>query len=107
MKTSLSILLFTLALLLSLPGATLADSPESGSALFQQHCAVCHPGGGNSINPQYTLNRASMSSHGIKTAADIVDKMRHPGPGMTRFSRQVISNRDADKIAQYILTTFK
>ena len=96
-----------LAVLFFSSGSPLADSTKSGAALFQQHCAVCHPNGGNIVNPQYPLRKASMASHGVKTATDIVGTMRNPGPGMTQFDKQTIPDEDADQIAQYILQTFR
>jgi cytochrome c6 len=77
-----------------------------GEALFMQHCAVCHPNGDNIINPEKPLGRASLERNGITSPADIVAIMRHPGPGMMIFDRNVISDQDAEKIAEYILGTF-
>jgi len=52
-----------------------------GAKLFQQHCAACHPDGGNIIKPALTLRKKDMDARGVKTAEDIVGKMRNPGPG--------------------------
>ncbi|MGZ8460709.1 MAG: c-type cytochrome, partial [Candidatus Deferrimicrobiaceae bacterium] len=70
-------------------------------------CAACHPDGGNIIKPAVTLHKKDMDAHGVKTADDIVGKMRNPGTGMTRFDTKMISDKDAKEIAQYILTAFK
>jgi len=80
---------------------------KSGEELYKEHCAVCHPDGGNIINPQKTLNKKELDANKIKSAADIVAKMRNPGPGMTKFDKKMISAGDAKKIATYILNTFK
>ncbi len=80
--------------------------PSPGEALFTQHCAVCHPNGGNIINPDKPLDRASLERNGITGPADIVAIMRKPGPGMMIFDQNVISDQDAEKIAEYILKTF-
>jgi cytochrome c6 len=80
---------------------------NSGEALFTQHCAACHPKGGNTINPQKTLHAKDLTANNIITPGDIVQKIRIPGVGMPRFDRNVILDRDAKKIARYILTTFK
>jgi cytochrome c6 len=77
-----------------------------GEALFVQHCAVCHPNGGNIITPEKPLDRASLERSGITGPAGIVAAMRHPGPGMMTFDQNVISDQDAEKIAEYILETF-
>jgi cytochrome c6 len=80
---------------------------KSGEELFKQHCAVCHPDGGNIINPKFTLHKKDLQEHKIKKAGDIIRKMRHPGEGMTKFDKKTVSDADAKKIAEYILKTFK
>jgi cytochrome c6 len=80
---------------------------QSGAELFKTHCAVCHPDGGNIVNPDYTLRKKDRDKHNVKTASDIIAKMRNPGPGMTPFDKATISDDDAEEIAEYILKTFK
>jgi cytochrome c6 len=80
---------------------------KSGEELFQQHCSSCHPDGGNTVNPQKTLHKKDLDANKIKKPGDIVRKMRHPGPGMTQFDKKTVSDKDAKKIAEYILKTFK
>lgn len=88
-----------------------APAPEqqakSGEALFKQHCAVCHPDGGNIVKSQYTLHKKALAAHNITKPGDIVEKMRNPGPGMTKFEVATIPDQDATAIAQYVLDTFK
>jgi cytochrome c6 len=79
----------------------------SGEALFKQHCAVCHPEGGNIINPEFTLHKNELTKHNITKPVDIIEKMRNPGPGMTKFDKKTISDKDAEEIAGYILKTFE
>ena len=38
---------------------------------------------------------------------DIVDKMRHPGPGMMTFDETALPDAQAKAIAEYVLATFK
>jgi cytochrome c6 len=83
------------------------DNGSSGEALFKEHCAVCHPDGGNIINAKFTLHKKDLETHGITKASQIVGKMRNPGPGMTKFDEKTISDTDATKIAKYVLKTFK
>ncbi len=85
------------------------ESPKArgGEELFKEHCAVCHPDGGNIVNPKKTLHKADREANAIKTAADIVGKMRNPGPGMSTFDKAALPDRDAKKIAEYIIRTFK
>jgi cytochrome c6 len=79
----------------------------NGKKEFAEHCAVCHPNGGNIVNAHKSLNMNSLKSNGVKSAKDIIGKIRNPGPGMTRFDEKIISNNEAKAIAEYILTTFK
>ncbi|HKZ16937.1 MAG TPA: c-type cytochrome [Geobacteraceae bacterium] len=79
----------------------------SGEALFAQYCAGCHPDGRNTINPRKTLDRKSLEANNIKTPGEIVSKMRNPGVGMPRFDRNVITDKDAVKIAEYTLSSFQ
>ncbi len=79
----------------------------SGEEIFAQHCAGCHSEGGNTVNPRKTLHKKDLEADNIKTPGDIVSRMRNPGVGMPRFERNVITDRDAEKTAEYILSTFK
>jgi cytochrome c6 len=78
-----------------------------GKKEFTEHCAVCHPKGGNVINAAKTLGRKELEANGIKSARDIIAKMRKPGPGMTQFDKKTIPDSEAKAIAEYILKTFK
>jgi cytochrome c6 len=86
-----------------------AEKPASmgrGESEFKEHCAVCHPNGGNIINQKKTLHKQDREANNVKTAADIVKTIRIPGPGMTKFDKKTVSNKEARAIAQYILKTF-
>lgn len=78
-----------------------------GMKEFAEHCAVCHPNGGNVINPAKTLGKKELAANGIKSAREIIAKMRKPGPGMTKFDKKTIPDSEAKAIAEYILKTFK
>ncbi len=110
MKTFRNLVVAAVAAALAVP-ATAAWAAQKkaskGAELFQTHCAVCHPDGGNIINADFTLKKKSREAHGVKTAKDIVGKMRKPGPGMTVFDAKTISDKDAREIADYIIKTFK
>ncbi len=84
-----------------------AEKGKSPEAEFKEHCAVCHPNGGNIINPKKTLHKTDREANNVKTAADIIGKMRNPGPGMTKFDMKTLPDAEAKKIADYILKTFK
>jgi cytochrome c6 len=93
-----------------------APAGRSGEELFKEHCAACHVNGGNILSPQKTLSRKDREANNIKSADDIVRKMRNPGPfpthpqewaGMKMFDQKTVSDDDARKIADYILKTFE
>jgi len=83
------------------------SSKISAEAQFKEHCAVCHPDGGNIVNPAKTLHKKDLDANLITKPADIIAKMRNPGPGMTQFDKQTIPDNEAQAIAAYILKTFK
>jgi len=87
--------------------AGLAMASSQGEELYQKHCSSCHPNGGNIINAQKTLHKQSLEANGVKTVDDIVDKMRHPGPGMMTFDETTLPDAQAKAIAEYVLATFK
>ncbi len=84
-----------------------AAEASPGEQAFVQNCAVCHPKGGNIVNPAKTLDKKVLAANGIREPADIVGKMRNPGPAMTRFDEKTIPDGTARAIAEYILKTFK
>ncbi|HUH67011.1 MAG TPA: c-type cytochrome [Syntrophales bacterium] len=98
-----------LFVVLSLAGieSAVAAKASLGEQSFVKNCAVCHANGENIINPLKTLHRKILEMNGIKKPADIVEKMRHPGPGMTTFDKETIPDKEAKAIAEYILKTFK
>ena len=79
----------------------------AGEGLFKKHCAVCHPDGGNIVNPKFGLHKKDREANNIAKPGDIVNKMRNPGPGMPAFDKNSIADKDAEAIAAYILETFK
>jgi len=81
-------------------------SAKTGETKFKALCTVCHPEGGNVMNPKKTLHKQDREMNNVKTADDIVARMRNPGPGMTKFDEKTVSNKDAHAIAEYILNTF-
>ena len=83
MKTlaKVGVLVVSMVLVLSAAGLDAAQKESKGAKLFQQHCSACHPNGGNIIKPAETLHKKDRDAHGVKTAKNIVGKMRNPGPG--------------------------
>jgi len=79
---------------------------KTGIQLFKEHCSMCHPEGGNIISPKKSLSKKDREANNLKTTEDIIRIMRKPGPGMTAFDAKSISDKDAQKIADYIHTVF-
>jgi cytochrome c6 len=110
MKKSLIIAVTVLAVCLQISAASAGEpvaTAHPGEKLFTQQCAVCHPQGGNIINPQKTLSKKILAANTIKTEEDIIKIMRKGAPGMSKFDTAAISDEDAKLIAGYILKTFK
>ena len=105
MIATVSVFLMSAGLPVSSP-AEMAVS-KTGEGLFKDNCAICHPDGGNIINPSKSLRKADLEINGIRTKSDIVDKMRHPGKGMSTWSAATLPDSDAEAIADYILKTFR
>jgi cytochrome c6 len=78
-----------------------------GETEFKMHCAACHPNGGNIVKPDKTLSHKDLQKSGIKTADDIVKLIRKPGSSMPAFDKKAISDKDARKIAEYVIKSFK
>ncbi len=108
MRQHLIVLAFAAAGLFLFYGyAVPASKSAPGQQAFEKNCAVCHKDGGNIINPAKTLHKKDLETSGITKPADIIAKMRNPGPGMTKFDKAAIPDREARTIAEYVLNTFK
>ena len=101
------VMLLMVAMVCAALPQNVAAAALAGEQAFMKNCAVCHPNGGNIINPEDTLGKKVMATKGIRTFADIIGKMRNPGPGMTQFDAKTIPDNEAKAIAEYILKTFK
>jgi len=107
MKKSLVTAILFAAGVFSLSAQADMEGKMDAKAEFEKHCAICHPGGGNSVNQAKTLKKEALKKNGIKSWKDIVAKMRNPGPGMTKFDKKEMSDKEAKAIAEYVLKTFK
>lgn len=87
-------------------GLPLNAAEKTGESLFKEHCVMCHPDGGNIINPKKTLHKKDREGNNIRTEGDIIKTMRNPGPGMTTFDVKAVADKDAEEIAKYILKIF-
>jgi cytochrome c6 len=108
MRKRVLVLAIAAAVLFVLHGhAVPASKATPGKQAFDKNCTVCHKEGGNIINPAKTLHKKDLEASGIAKPADIVAKMRNPGPGMTKFDQKTIPDKTARAIADYVLKTFK
>ena len=101
------LLFVVLVSLASCTQAGAAANMAPGEEAFETQCSACHPKGENIITPAKTLHKKDLEKSGILTAADIVGKMRNPGPAMTKFDEATVPDKTARTIAEYILKTFK
>jgi cytochrome c6 len=90
------------------PSADADGGAISGKRLFEKHCALCHPDGGNVVNPQKTLKKKDLDARGLNTADTLVNYMINPGSGMPKLVHgdREITKAQAQGIAIYILETF-
>ena len=88
------------------PTATLLISCADRPGLVASIANFVFTNGGNIINPDKPLDRAALTRNGITDAAAIVAIMRKPAPGMLTFGPDILSEAEAEKIADYILDTF-
>ena len=108
MKTIIGSLVFAaVCLFVALGFAKETAMVKAGAELFKKNCSVCHPDGGNIINSQKTLHKKDREANDVKNPADIIKKMRNPGPGMTKFDENMITDKEAKEIAAYIIKTFQ
>jgi len=108
MKRGITVVAISFLLMLNAAHAGAAGSQKiSGEKEFKEHCAACHPDGGNIVNPKKTLHKSDREANNVRTVSDIIGKMRNPGPGMTQFNKETVSDKEAAAIAKYILKTFK
>jgi len=109
MKRIFTLFVFCIAVagVLSLLSAGRSEAAKSGEVLFKELCAVCHPDGGNIVNPKKTLHKKDLDANKIKTPADIIKTMRNPGQGMNKFDEKTVPDTDAKAVAEYILKKFK
>ena len=107
MKKACMMFLILFIISVSVAGFAKEDAKKNkGESLFKKNCSPCHPDGGKVINPQKTLHKKDREANNIRKPADIVSKMRNPGPGMTKFDKKTIPDKDAKVIAEYIVKTF-
>ncbi len=108
-RIALLFLVFSLIGSFMFSAVSAKEAPKAGlgEKLFMKHCSKCHPDGGNVVTVTKTLNQKDREANKVQTEEDIIKLMRNPGPGMVKFGKDVISEKDAKAIAEYIIKTFK
>ena len=79
-----------------------AQAP-SGEVLFKEQCALCHPNGGNVVNPKHQLK----SGHHMKTFKDFLSWIRKPESPMPPFPPAKISEAQAKELYAFIQEQIK
>jgi mono/diheme cytochrome c family protein len=83
------------------------EKGKTGEALFNEHCAMCHPNGGNIISPEKTLHKKNLEARNLGKPENIVKYLRNPGPGMPSYDEKKLPDDAAKDIGEYILKTYK
>jgi uncharacterized membrane protein len=76
---------------------------EAGKKIFSDHCLVCHPGGGNIINPSRPITNSPKLNH-LDT---FIAWIRKPASPMPRFTESEISARQAEGLYDYLSNDLK
>ena len=106
MKKVIALALALSVTCLWLTSTNTVQAAANGEDLFKQRCSACHANGGNIINPQKSLHKATREANKVNTVEAIIGKMRNPGPAMSKFDANILPDSDAKAIAEYILKTF-
>jgi uncharacterized membrane protein len=75
-----------------------APQHEAGEKLFAAHCASCHPGGGNVLDPSKPVTGSAR----LKDLDTFVGWLRHPMPPMPAFSASTLSDESCKELLGYI-----
>ena len=76
---------------------------SSGEVLLKENCAVCHPNGGNIVNPNKPLKGAQT----LNTFETFLSWIRKPVQPMPPFPSSKISDQQAKELYDYLLKETK
>jgi cytochrome c6 len=79
-----------------------AAGQETSTALFNLHCAGCHPNGGNIIRRGKTLKAQALKRYGYADTAEISNLIRQGKGNMSAFADR-LSSAEIDQLANYVL----
>ena len=105
MKTILVMLVLGVATCSFVLAAFTQDSAQgsSGNVLFNEQCAVCHPNGGNTVNP----NKPLKGSPAMQKFDVFLTWIRKPDQPMPPFPSSKISDQKAKELYDYLLKETK
>ena len=96
-----------LVVMICLAAPAQAAEGSEGEQAFIKHCAVCHPGGKNIINPAKTLSKKVLSRKRHPERRRYRGADEEPRSGDEQFDEKTIPGKTAKAIAEYILKTFQ
>ena len=97
--------LFAFTIFLAAPAWVMAADTAHGGQVFSNTCAVCHAGGGNTLNPDRTLQKADLeayfANYGSGHEAAIAAQVTNGNAPMPAFG-DVLSAADIADVAAYV-----
>ena len=102
MKALLVVVVLTINLIaFTSPAAQAEPIPTEGSALFELHCAACHPHGGNIIRRGRTLKLAALRRRDLASPDAIAEIARNGIGQMGGYERELGESGDRE-VAEWI-----
>lgn len=96
-----------LALTVSILAASfILTNSASANSVFASHCAACHAGGKNIMNPDKDLSMANMEKNGVNTVDAIKALVTNGKAPMPAFKSQ-LDAAQIDSVANYVLEQAK
>lgn len=90
-------------LFLALSMAALASVQTAGAnEIFNKHCAACHAGGKNIMNPDKTLSKEHLEKNGMNSVdaiKNLVSKGKAPMPAF----ESMLDAKQIEEVAAYVL----
>ena len=98
-----SVVAIALTLLMSLTFSQPAFAEVSeGAKIFNNNCAQCHAGGGNSVSGKKTLKKAALEKYDKYSVAAIVTQVTKGKGAMPAFGKKLKPNQ-IELVAAYVL----
>jgi len=103
MQRIFSIWAIALTLLVNLAFSQPAFAEVSaGAKIFNNNCAQCHAGGGNSIKPKKTLKAEALAENGKNTVEAIILQITKGKGSMPAFGKK-LKSEEIPLVANYVL----